>query len=365
MLGPDGLPHVLEITGPAARFAAMPNFPPELLARDTERRDQGPSSPAAGLLGSQPSPTGEGPGNEVPMGGQDYDALLRLAEMIGPARPRYAHKDDVLEQLPVIKYVHVPESVSQDQDEPILEDLLQTASGEMVSARDQIKGLLGETKQKCTVCLMDYEEADDLRILKCKHGFHADCIDQWLTSNVNNCPICRSPGVTMTREPEQQAPPPQARQMGGPPPAFILEILRRIMMARPPRRGSQVESDDADENDALSHDQIPEANSTGAQESEVDTPNTTPEDTSEARNASPGSEDSDDDPDRSEIQQMARNFVNAALAPLIASMVLGIPPSAIRPPSIRSAQPPQPGIQSQTSANAERRNDRTEEDANS
>uniref|UniRef100_A0A6S8BMD5 RING-type domain-containing protein n=1 Tax=Aplanochytrium stocchinoi TaxID=215587 RepID=A0A6S8BMD5_9STRA len=44
----------------------------------------------------------------------------------------------------------------------------------------------------CSVCLMDFEEGETLRLLPCsgKHPFHQDCIDRWLVRN-DTCPQCR------------------------------------------------------------------------------------------------------------------------------------------------------------------------------
>ncbi|CAD8112111.1 unnamed protein product [Paramecium sonneborni] len=39
----------------------------------------------------------------------------------------------------------------------------------------------------CSICI----EEDYLRIMKCKHYFHNDCINRWLIEK-NNCPNCRS-----------------------------------------------------------------------------------------------------------------------------------------------------------------------------
>ncbi|KAG0216173.1 hypothetical protein BGX31_000658 [Mortierella sp. GBA43] len=44
--------------------------------------------------------------------------------------------------------------------------------------------------ENCTICLQVYELSDQIRPLPCKHAFHKECIDTWLTSNVQ-CPICR------------------------------------------------------------------------------------------------------------------------------------------------------------------------------
>lgn len=45
-------------------------------------------------------------------------------------------------------------------------------------------------RERCTVCLMDFETGEDIRTLNCSHMFHIDCIDRWLNYN-KKCPICR------------------------------------------------------------------------------------------------------------------------------------------------------------------------------
>lgn len=42
----------------------------------------------------------------------------------------------------------------------------------------------------CIICLEEYGNKE-LRILKCFHCFHKDCIDRWIeTSKKMECPIC-------------------------------------------------------------------------------------------------------------------------------------------------------------------------------
>ncbi|KAK7321268.1 hypothetical protein VNO77_31745 [Canavalia gladiata] len=43
----------------------------------------------------------------------------------------------------------------------------------------------------CAVCLMRFEDPEVLRLLpKCKHAFHAECVDTWLDAH-STCPLCR------------------------------------------------------------------------------------------------------------------------------------------------------------------------------
>ncbi|KAM7256115.1 hypothetical protein ACFE04_011856 [Oxalis oulophora] len=44
---------------------------------------------------------------------------------------------------------------------------------------------------ECCICLAPFEVGDKLKVLpKCKHSFHSDCVDMWLTTH-SSCPLCR------------------------------------------------------------------------------------------------------------------------------------------------------------------------------
>ncbi|MBA0784184.1 hypothetical protein Gotri_001777, partial [Gossypium trilobum] len=44
---------------------------------------------------------------------------------------------------------------------------------------------------ECAVCLTRFEPDELLRLLpKCKHAFHAECVDTWLDAH-STCPLCR------------------------------------------------------------------------------------------------------------------------------------------------------------------------------
>ncbi|CAG8648507.1 4868_t:CDS:2 [Funneliformis mosseae] len=104
-----------------------------------------------------------------------YEDMMLLSSLIGPARPATTTQSEIDANLPVAKY-----------DERI----------RGVRGHD----LLGNA-EKCQVCLCDYITNEDVRVLICRHGFHRECIDKWLTEGSNKCPICRGVGV-LPRESE-------------------------------------------------------------------------------------------------------------------------------------------------------------------
>ena len=69
----------------------------------------------------------------------------------------------------------------------------------------------------CVICLDEYEDGDEVRVLKCGHKYHKDCIDTWLKNSVQ-CPFCKRP--IDTHEFDNRAPMRAARVSPRPVEAF-------------------------------------------------------------------------------------------------------------------------------------------------
>ncbi|VVB03101.1 unnamed protein product [Arabis nemorensis] len=97
-----------------------------------------------------------------------------------------------------------------------------------VGARDDLAAAATE----CAVCLSVLEEQDKARELpNCKHVFHVDCVDTWLTT-CSTCPICR----TEVQPRPRLAPEPREGPVGdgaAPPtaPSLLLEEVRLNLTA--------------------------------------------------------------------------------------------------------------------------------------
>ncbi|KZF25397.1 hypothetical protein L228DRAFT_265866 [Xylona heveae TC161] len=106
-----------------------------------------------------------------------YEDMLMLSSLLGPAKPPVASREAVASAPGVYR-------VANDAG------LLVAVS---VNGTDRIEIAPGE---RCLVCLCDYEANEELRQLtKCSHLYHKECIDQWLTTGRNSCPLCRGQGV--------------------------------------------------------------------------------------------------------------------------------------------------------------------------
>jgi len=51
----------------------------------------------------------------------------------------------------------------------------------------------GQEDSLCAICLDVYVPGDELRVLRCRHDFHLRCIDPWLLTRKQSCPLCKAP----------------------------------------------------------------------------------------------------------------------------------------------------------------------------
>ncbi|KIW66585.1 hypothetical protein PV04_05905 [Phialophora macrospora] len=109
-----------------------------------------------------------------------YEDMQMLSTLLGPVKPPVATQEDVSAAGGVFRLVaHDSGFLGQ----PLTED---NDNSELVIN-------LGE---RCLICLADYEVSEEVRRLdKCKHVYHRECIDEWLTTGRNSCPMCRGQGV--------------------------------------------------------------------------------------------------------------------------------------------------------------------------
>jgi hypothetical protein len=63
--------------------------------------------------------------------------------------------------------------------------------------------LPGDMEEQCPICLIEFEEGDDIRVLPCEkeHVYHKTCIDPWLLDVSSSCPLCRKGTLRISNVP--------------------------------------------------------------------------------------------------------------------------------------------------------------------
>ncbi|KAF2180507.1 hypothetical protein K469DRAFT_592216 [Zopfia rhizophila CBS 207.26] len=106
-----------------------------------------------------------------------YEDMLLLSALLGPAKAPVASEEDVAAAPGLYR----------------IRDLSGNLVAESVEGGDTINL---PSDARCLVCLCDYEIDEEARkLIVCGHLFHKFCIDQWLTTGRNSCPLCRRQGV--------------------------------------------------------------------------------------------------------------------------------------------------------------------------
>jgi len=101
-----------------------------------------------------------------------FEALLELADLLGQVKPPTASKEEIEKSgLEIIKAAQLSQ---HENDGKVSSNCL----------------------DRCLICLDDYQPEEDIRIMSCRHAFHKTCVDEWLQTGRNNCPACRTTGVT-------------------------------------------------------------------------------------------------------------------------------------------------------------------------
>ncbi|QRW04808.1 hypothetical protein RhiLY_03807 [Ceratobasidium sp. AG-Ba] len=110
--------------------------------------------------------------NEAARQGANYEQLLTVGEVLGPAIPHTRAELDLNVGLIEIQRRRV-----------------------MKDGRVKLKlSLMGISVDKCGICLTQFKNNDSAVLLPCLHNYHTNCIMSWLVrQDVPACPHCRAP----------------------------------------------------------------------------------------------------------------------------------------------------------------------------
>ena len=130
------------------------------------QREEGEAVHGAGEEGEYIE--GEGEGEDIDPDAMTYDELLELGAQMGDvAQERWQQRAaGVIKEIPIVVW-------------------------EAANAKALNERCGAGTGAMCVVCQCDYEENDTLKILRCGHCFHGDCVDRWLKDN-KQCCMCKA-----------------------------------------------------------------------------------------------------------------------------------------------------------------------------
>ena len=87
--------------------------------------------------------------------------------------------------------IHINSISYTDHIEEVVNNKYAKKDSSSIISKFKSKKYKGENnKYQCTVCLENIEKGDKITKLDCKHIFHTDCINEWVSRD-NTCPCCR------------------------------------------------------------------------------------------------------------------------------------------------------------------------------
>jgi hypothetical protein len=113
---------------------------------------------------------------------EDDESALRDALGVAEGEEPVSPSQYSYEQL-----MRLQETVGMVSKGASAEDIIALRTVTVQAARADSTIILGE---QCSICRMEWEPEDELRVLRCCHAEHAECLDQWLEIN-KSCPLCQ------------------------------------------------------------------------------------------------------------------------------------------------------------------------------
>ncbi|KAK2392200.1 E3 ubiquitin-protein ligase [Trifolium repens] len=104
---------------------------------------------------------------------------------------------ETINSLPTHKFKMI-KSKNEDESSPT------TIEGGMVAEGTENERMISGEDAVCCICIVNYENEDELRELPCTHLSHKECVDKWLKISAL-CPLCKSEvGGDATRIPNEE-----------------------------------------------------------------------------------------------------------------------------------------------------------------
>eukprot|EP00871_Galdieria_phlegrea_P004065 jgi/Galph1/465/GphlegSOOS_G5267.1 len=128
---------------------------------------------------------------------QGQQSLSRTAPLSAPSSPvLHSHpssrKNSRADALKEFLHMNIFRSSSEKQKEGVVGWTCHFLPGPVLKPSSIPGGV-------CSICMEDIKKGKKLRLLRCKHAFHARCVERWLLA-ANRCPLCNHVAVIPTEE---------------------------------------------------------------------------------------------------------------------------------------------------------------------
>lgn len=94
---------------------------------------------------------------------------------------------------PVDADIHQPREIQAPQPNEPGRPTLFSAAAKLLGFLPAVSvGALSEDKRSCPICAEHFSAADKPILIRCNHAVGRACIEQWILSGHNSCPLCRA-----------------------------------------------------------------------------------------------------------------------------------------------------------------------------
>mmetsp|Transcript_58768 Transcript_58768/g.108471 ORF Transcript_58768/g.108471 Transcript_58768/m.108471 type:complete len:698 (+) Transcript_58768:76-2169(+) len=113
----------------------------------------------------------------------------RLAVLPPPVQMLFLNSDIIGDSSVAERIINAQQRQSQLRNAAHIRNMIDHTT-EAHQFHPDLLAELGTDQSDCVVCLGEFQEGDSIRVLRCRHVFHSQCVDEWL-SRETHCPLCR------------------------------------------------------------------------------------------------------------------------------------------------------------------------------
>lgn len=116
------------------------------------------------------------------------------------AQPKFSRAKGItlaiLHTMPIVKFAQHGESSNRDVELPQVDhhqpkSFDSTVHSVHTNNDARLETTLAKDEKICALCMDSFNVGQKVRLLRCDHYFHPDCIDPWLLNMSSTCPLCR------------------------------------------------------------------------------------------------------------------------------------------------------------------------------